>query len=153
MRITSFLRFVQAIPPVRTVLWFGYDNPHTTCYVPIYSGVLETKKAGEPDRNTFSLDSAQWAFILADDLVNHRYQEAMEDLKAVRDPLEQGFAKQVLEADKKALELAKKDPAKAQEYLTKFTSDCMEKAEKAWWQLNWDLISSTITTKRNNIIF
>lgn len=132
--------------PVRTVLWFGYDNPHTTCYVPIYSGVLETRQSWRTfDRNSFNLSSAQWGFILADDLVNHRYQEAMEDLKAVRNPLEQNFAKQVLEVDKKALELAKKDSSKAQEYVTKFTNECMEKTEKAWWKLNWDLI-----TKYNN---
>jgi dipeptidase len=135
--------------PVRTVLWFGYDNPHTTCYVPIYSGVLETRKNWRTfDRNTFSLDSTQWAFILADDLVNHRYQEAIADLKAVREPLEQGFAKQVLEIDKKALELAQKDPAQAQEYITKFTNECMEKTEKAWWQLNWDLISKYNNNKK-----
>ena len=127
---------------VKTVLWFGYDNPHTTCYVPVYSGILQTKESWRTfDRKAFSLGSAQWAFILADDLVNHRYQDAIKDLKAVRDPLELDFAKQAAEVDKKALELAKEDPAKAQEYITKFTNDCMEKAEKAWWQLNWDLIS------------
>ena len=136
--------------PVKTILWFGYDNPHTTCYVPIYSGMLQTKESWRTfDRNAFSLDSTQWAFILADDLVNRRYQESMEDLKAVRTPLEQEFAAQSAEVDKKALELAKEDPEKAREYLTNYTNECMEKVEKAWWQLNWTLITKYNNNKQN----
>ena len=73
----------------------------------------------------------------------------MEDLKAVRTPLEQEFAAQSAEVDKKALELAKEDPEKAREYLTNYTNECMEKVEKAWWQLNWTLITKYNNNKQN----
>lgn len=135
--------------PVRTVLWFGYDNPHTTCYVPIYSGVLETLGSWRVfDRNAFSLGSAQWAFILADDLVNHRYQEAIQDLVKVRTPLEEAFFKELAGIDEKVLDLAKNDPAAAQKYVTEYTQSCMKKAEKAWWDLNWQLISAYNNNKK-----
>ncbi len=97
--------------PLRTILWFGYDNPHTTCYVPIYNGVTDTPETWRTfDRNAFDLKSTQWAFILGDELVNRRYQEAMADLTAVRAPLEKSFFDRIPEIDKKAAELAAADP-------------------------------------------
>lgn len=129
--------------PLKTVLWFGYDNPHTTCYVPIYCGVLDIKESWRTfDRNSFSLNSAQWAFILADDLVNRRYQDAIKDLRQVRDSLEGTFFKEQKDIDAKALELSKKDLQKAKEYLTQYTENCMEKVEASWWDLNWSLITN-----------
>ncbi len=132
--------------PLKTVLWFGYDNPNTTCYVPIYCGALDTRENWRTfDRDAFSLNSAQWAFILADDLVNKRYQDAIKDLHQVRDPLEETFFKEQKDVDAKALELSKKNLQSAKDYLTEYTKSCMEKVEKAWWNLNWTLI-----TKYNN---
>ncbi len=129
--------------PLRTILWFGYDNPHTTCYVPIYNGVTDTPETWRTfDRNAFDLKSTQWAFILGDELVNRRYQEAMADLTAVRAPLEKSFFDRIPEIDKKAAELAAADPAKAKAFLTDFTKECMEKTEQTWWKLNWQLIST-----------
>lgn len=144
----SFVSQARAgVPDVmKTVLWFGYDNPHTTCYVPIYNGVTDTKESWRTfDRNQFSLGSAQWSFILADDLVNDRYGDAMADMRSVREPLENGFFARIPEIDAKAAELYKKDPAAAKKFLTEFTLGCMDETEKAWWNLNWTLI-----TKYNN---
>ncbi len=132
--------------PMRTILWFGFDNPHTTCYVPIYNGITTTKESWRTfDRNDFTLDSTQWAFILADDLVSRRYADSMNDLISVRAPLEKGFFKKVADVDAKAAKLYKESPEKAKKYLTDFTDSCMKDVEKAWWKLNWSLI-----TKYNN---
>jgi dipeptidase len=135
------------VPDVmRTILWFGYDNPHTSCYVPIYNGVTDTKESWRTfDREQFSLESAQWGFILSDELVNHRYGDAMADLKAVRDPMEKGFFDRIAEVDAEAVKLYKESPEKARKYLTDFTLECMDQVERAWWGLNWNLI-----TKYNN---
>ncbi len=128
--------------PLRTILWFGFDNPHTTCYVPIYNGVTDTPEHWRTfDRNAFDLKSTQWAFILGDELVNKRYQEAMIDMRAVREPLEKSFFDRIPEIDKQGAELAAADPAKAKQFLTDFTKECMDKTQQAWWQLNWQLIS------------
>ncbi|MCR5346619.1 MAG: C69 family dipeptidase [Fretibacterium sp.] len=124
--------------PVGGVLWFGYDNPAHTLYVPVYTGTRDTKESWKSnfDRDKFSADCAQWAFMLQDDVVNWRYQEAIKDLEAVRNPIEDEFFKNQAEVEKKASALYKEDPAKATKFLTDYTIECMDKAEKAYWNLN-----------------
>lgn len=135
--------------PVGGVMWFGFDNPAHTVYVPVYTGTRDTKDTwkGPFDRDKFSFDSAQWAFMLQDDVVNWRYQEAIKDLEAVRGPLEDEFFAKQPEIEKQAAELYKKDPAEATKFLTKYTIECMEKAEKAWWELNFTSIAKYINNR------
>ncbi len=135
--------------PVGGVMWFGYDQPAHTLYVPVYTGTRDTKESWKSnfDRDLFSFDSAQWAFMLQDDVVNWRYQEAIEDLKAVRDPIEAEFFAKQAEIEKKATELYKEDPAKAEKFLTDYTIECMAKAEKAYWDLNARSIAKYINNR------
>ena len=135
--------------PVGGVMWFGYDNPAHTLYVPVYTGTRDTKDTwkGDFDRDKFSFDSAQWAFILQDDVVNWRYQEAVKDLEAVRDPIEDEFFKNQAEIEKKAADLFKEDPSKATQFLTDYTIECMGKAEKAYWDLNFTSIAKYINNR------
>jgi len=79
--------------------------------------------------------------MLADDLVNRRYQDAIQDLEAVRDPLQAEFFANQEAVEKKALELYNEDPMKAKQYLTEYTHEAMAKATKAYWDLNWELIA------------
>jgi dipeptidase len=131
------------------VLWYGFDNPAHTLYVPVYTGTRDTKDTwkGSFDRDKFSFDSAQWAFMLQDDIVNWRYQEAIKDLEAVRGPIEDEFFARQPEIEKKAAELAAKDPAKASQFLTGYTIECMEKAEKAYWELNFTSLAKYINNR------
>ena len=136
--------------PLTTILWFGYDNPHTTCYVPIYNGALQTLPSWQVfDRNEFSLDSAQWAFILADDLELRRYGDAMQDLLALRGPLEEKFARETAEIDREGAELFKTNPAAVERLVTDFTWECMERAEKQWRKLNGILIMKYNNNKKS----
>lgn len=127
--------------PVGGVMWFGFDNPYHTVYVPIYTGTRDTKETWRTfDRNKFDLKSTQWAFILQDDLVNIRWQDTIKDLNAVRGPIEKEFFDKQSEIEKQAVALYKESPAKAEKFLTDYTVAAMEKVENAWWQLNWDTI-------------
>ena len=136
--------------PLSTILWFGFDAPHTTCYVPIYCGATDTKASWRQfDRDSYTPESAQWTFMLADDLVLKRYAEAMADLEAVRAPLEKSFFDETARIDKEGAELYKRDPAAATQMVTSFTLDCMDKAEKAWHQLNRTLITKYINNKKS----
>jgi len=127
--------------PIGGVLWLYLDNPHMACYVPVYAGVQEIIPSWKTfDRNKFSLDSARWAFALADDLVNRRYQDAIKDLKAVRDPIQAEFFAMQPGIEVAVLELFKRDPDLAKRFLTNYTGSCMKRAEKAYWDLDWDLI-------------
>jgi len=124
------------------ILWFYYDNPHTSIHVPIYAGVQEIPLSWSTfDRTEFGLDADRWAFMLADDLVNRRYQDAIKDLREVRDPLQEEFFANQESIEKKALELYKEDPMKAKQFLTDYTKSTMEKATKVYWDLNWELIA------------
>jgi dipeptidase len=128
--------------PIGGVMWFYFDNPNTSIHVPIYVGVQEIPDSWTIfNRTQFSLDADRWAFMLADDLVNRRYQDAIEDLKAVRDPLQAEFFANQEAVEKKALELYNEDPMKAKQYLTEYTHEAMAKATKAYWDLNWELIA------------
>lgn len=124
------------------IIWFYFDNPATSIHIPIYVGVQEIPASWSTfDRTKFSLESDRWAFMLADDLVNRRYQDAIKDLRAVRDPLQAEFFANQEAVEKKALELYNEDPMKAKQYLTEYTSEAMAKATKTYWELNWDLIA------------
>ena len=129
--------------PVGGVMWFGYDNPAHTLYVPVYTGTRDTKESWKSnfDRDKLSLNCAQWAFMLQDDVVNWRYQEAIKDLEAVRNPIEDDFFKRQAEVEKQAADLYKESPEKASEFLTKYTIECMDRAEKAYWDLNFSSIA------------
>ena len=131
------------------VMWYGFDNPAHTLFVPVYTGTRDTKDTwkGNFDRDKFSFDSAQWAFMLQDDIVNWRYQEAIIDLKAVRDPIEDEFFARQAEIEKKAAELHAKSPAEASKFLTEYTIECMDKAEKAFWELNFTSIAKYINNR------
>ncbi len=124
------------------IIWFYFDNPNTSIHVPIYVGVQEIPDSWTIfNRTQFSLEADRWAFMLADDLVNRRYQDAIQDLKAVRDPLQAEFFANQEAVEKKALELYNEDPMKAKQYLTEYTHEAMAKATKAYWDLNWELIA------------
>lgn len=124
------------------IIWFYFDNPNTSIHVPIYVGVQEIPSSWTTfNRTQFSLEADRWAFMLADDLVNRRYQDAIQDLKAVRDPLQAEFFANQEAVEKKALELYNEDPMKAKQYLTEYTHEAMAKATKAYWDLNWELIA------------
>ena len=85
--------------------------------------------------------------MLQDDVVNWRYQEAIKDLEAVRNPIEDEFFKNQPEVEKKAMELYKKNPAEAEKFLTDYTIECMDKAEKAYWELNFTSIAKYINNR------
>jgi len=131
------------------VYWFYLDNQHVSTYVPIYAGVQEISplyKTYDPDK--FSEDSARWAIDFVDNLLYLRWQYALKDLRAVRDPLETGFFENQPSIDAKALELYKKDPDLAKKFMTDYTRSNMEKIVKMYQ----DLRNLLITKYTNNRI-
>jgi len=122
--------------PVGGLAWFYFDNPHTSCYVPIYAGVERFPDSWQTyDRTRFSRRSARWAFAQMDNLVNHRYQDIIKDLRSIRDPLEAEFFAGQPAIEAEALEVYKRSPLEAGEFLTDYTNRCMERAETAYWDL------------------
>jgi len=125
--------------------WFGYDAPHTTCYFPIYCGVTElpesfTKGMRGGSYDVFSRESAWWAFNFVSNWADLKFSYMIEDIKAVRDPLEAEFFAVQPSIEKTATELYKQDPALAQTFLTTYTNSCAIRVVDAYWKLASQLV-------------
>ena len=135
--------------PIGGVYWFYLDNQHVSTYVPIYAGVQEISplyKTYDPDK--YNESSARWAIDFVDNLLYLKWQEAIKDLRAVRDPLEDGFFKKQQSIDAKALELYKKNPELANKFLTDYTKLNMEKIVKMYVELRNFLITKYTNNKQ-----
>ncbi len=128
--------------PVGGIYWFYHDNPFVSAYVPVYAGVTDVAPAYKAyDHTAYSEDSARWGVDLVEKLLNLRWQDAVKDLQAARDPLEEGFFASQAQVEAKALDLHKKDPALAARYLTDLTVSRMNDIVKMFRRLREVLIS------------
>lgn len=136
-------------PPVGGVYWFYLDNQHVSTYAPIYAGVQEISplyKTYDPDK--FSEDSARWAIDFVDNLLYLKWQEAIKDLRAARDPLEASFFEEQPSIDAKALALYKKNQNQAKKFLTDYTRERMEKIVQMYRDLRGVLITKYTNNKQ-----
>jgi len=134
--------------PIGGVYWFYLDNQYVSTYVPIYAGVQEISQpymTYDPDR--FSEESARWAIDFVDNLLYLRWQDAMEDLRAVRDPLENGFFRSQEKIDAEAMELHSRGADKTTEYLTELTNKRMEEVVNMYRDLRRLLITKYTNNK------
>ena len=139
----SFIGQVRDTLPesLAAVAWLGYDQPITTCYVPVYAGtqkVPDTYMNADPKK--FDTNSTWWAFNFIANWVDLRFNAMIEDIRAEQKRLEGKFFAEQADFEKKAAELYKKDPKKASEMITKHVGDYMTQLDKDWWALAWNLV-------------
>jgi len=137
--------------PIGGVYWVYLDNQYTGIYVPIYAGVERINplySTYDPDR--FSEESARWVYDFAENLLYLKWQEAIVDLRAVRDPLEREFLDKLTEVDRQALDLMKKDEGKVRAFLTDTAWKYMNRAVKAYRDLRYTLISKYSNNKQGS---
>ncbi len=123
------------------VYWVYLDNPYFSPYIPIYTGntsIAETYKLYNP--NQYSEKSARWAIDFVDNLASLRFQEVAKDVQAVRTPFEQEMFDNQSKIEAEALELLKKNPKKAQEFLTSYSNGKMDRVTAMFLQLRNDII-------------
>jgi dipeptidase len=124
------------------VYWFYVDNPYVSTYVPIYAGVRQISELYETyDARQFSEGSARWTVDLVDNLMHLRWQNAVNDLRAARDPIEAEFFTTQSAIDRQALDLYRKDPAEASAFLTNLTRTRMERVVRMYRDLRGTLIT------------
>jgi dipeptidase len=124
------------------VYWLYLDNQYVSTYVPIHAGVQEISPYYQTyDPEAFSEDSARWLIDFVDNLLYLRWQDAMEDVRAERDPLEASFFATQEEVEKKALDLYQSSPEEAEAFLTDHTRECMEKVVDLYRRLRNLLIT------------
>jgi dipeptidase len=87
------------------------------------------------DHFVFSRDSARWAFDYVDFHTQVAYSYAIEDVKAAREKWEGGALRDIPVIDQAALEIFKRSPAEAWEFLTDFSVRNADAVVDAWWKL------------------
>jgi dipeptidase len=123
------------------VYWIFIDNPYVGPYVPMYAGNLSTHESYQVyDPEKYDERSARWAFDFVDNLANLKFQEAIKDVRVVRDPFEQAMFDRQAEVEEEALALHKKDPQSAREYLTEYSNGLMKQATEMYVELRNELI-------------
>ncbi|MBN2185375.1 MAG: C69 family dipeptidase [Candidatus Krumholzibacteriota bacterium] len=128
--------------PVGGIYWFFVDNQHVGAYLPIYTGVKEIHDSYQIwDPEKYDERSVRWAIDFVDNLLYLKWQEAIKDVRAVRDPVEAEFFEQQAEIDKKAAKLFKEESKKAEKYLTGITLERMEKIHWIYYELRDQLIT------------
>ena len=129
------------------VYWVYLDNPYFSPYVPIYAGnlsVAETYNIYDP--NKYDEKSARWAIDFVDNLANLKFQEISKDVQAVRNPFENEMFTKQAQIEIEAQKLYKKNPKEAQEFLTAYSNDLMNKVTEMYIGLR----NSIITKYTNN---
>ena len=128
-------------PAIGGVYWLYLDNQHISTYVPIHAGVTEIipqYKTFHPDE--YDEESARWVIDFVDNLLYLRWQEAIKDLREVRDPLEQSFFSGQQEFEIQVLEVYRDDPKRAREMLTARAKENMEAVLEMYRELRKKLI-------------
>jgi len=131
------------------IYWFYVDNAFTSAYVPMYAGVTDVADCYKHyDKEQFSENSIRWVVDFVDNLLYLRWQEAVKDLWAARNPLEQSFFDEQDEVDKTFLDLYNKNPKKARKYITDLTIDRQNEALKMFQDLRIKLITKYTNNKQ-----
>ena len=124
------------------IYWFYVDNPSVSPYVPVYAGVTDVSPLYKTyDYREFSEGSARWTVDFVEKLMLLRWQPALKDLRAARDPVESGFFAEQAAVDAKAAAMLKTDPAGAARYLTGLTVSRMETLVEVYRKLRKTLLA------------
>ncbi len=123
------------------VYWIFLDNPYVGPYVPMYAGNLSTHESYQVyDPEQYDERSARWAYDFVDNLASLKFQEAIKDVWAKRDPFEPAMFDSQPEIEKEALALYEDDPQAARKYLTDYSNSLMEQATRMYVGLRNELI-------------
>ncbi len=124
------------------VYWVYLDNPYFSPYVPIYAGNLSTHESYQIyDPNQYSEESARWAIDFVDNLSNLKFQSITNDVREVRNPFESKMFENQKNIEQEALKLYKKDPKKAQEFLTEYSNGLMNDVTQMFLELRNQIIT------------
>ena len=100
------------------------------------------------DKNVYDENSMRWAVDFVDNLLYLKWQDAVKDLHAVRDPLEQRFFDEQATVDSTFQELNKKSPKKAKQYITDLTISRQNETLKMFQDLKITLITKYTNNKQ-----
>ncbi|WP_164020234.1 dipeptidase [Pyxidicoccus trucidator] len=134
----------QSMPgPIGGVLWFGLDDTAMTVYTPMYAGIREVPKnfaQGVASRGKFSWDSSFWVFNWVSNQAYARWSDISVDVQREQGALEGQFLADQADVEKAALELYKRSPEEARQYLTAYSVKQGERVHSQWRKLGETLL-------------
>ncbi len=108
--------------PIGGVYWYSPDDTYTNCYVPFYDSALRIpERYTVGDIRKFSWKSAWWIFNLVANYAYGRYSDAVRDIRKVQKELEDKFFSLQPAVERAALEIYRKSPRLAVEFLTEYS--------------------------------
>ena len=120
--------------------WFANDDGNMVPFTPVYCCATEAPRPyntpGADDLN-FSFDNAYWVQNWVSNMVYPRYSVLFPTLQAVRDSLDQSYARLQKEVEDKALTMDGKERV---DYLTAYTAEKADQMLSRWRQLATHLI-------------
>lgn len=93
-------------PELSGIHWLAMGIAAQSVYVPFYAGIQTTPADYQRGEQTYSTDSAYWAFKQAGVMVDGHYAEFGDDLKTVQKELTQQFGAAVIKTDRLAQHLS-----------------------------------------------
>ncbi len=126
--------------PVGGICWLGFDNPATTPRAPIFAGVTDLPADFKIDNHKkYRTDSASWAFRRASRLASIRWGKNKKRIQEKVIALEKQALSDLPDLERRAGELFEKDPAKAREFLTRYTISFCRAMTHQFWELGDEL--------------
>lgn len=120
------------------ILWFGVDDAASTCYMPMFCGILSAPHElmeGNGSMVDYSANAAYWRFTRVSQLVYSRYSDMIQHVQELQNSLEGSFVTEIKKMESKMVELYKNDPAQAQREVTAYSHQVCRKVCEAWDRL------------------
>lgn len=117
------------------IYWFGVDDAGSCVYVPFYMGITKPAEKwaeGYGDMLTYKDDAAFWVFNRVAHFKYLYYNRVMVDISKHQADLENKFAEYQPEIEKAALDLYKKDPVLARQFLTDYSCNMANYVVDYW---------------------
>ncbi|MFO7368873.1 MAG: C69 family dipeptidase [Bacteroidales bacterium] len=124
--------------PVGGILWFGVDDTYSTVYTPMYCGMNAVPPSfakGNGSMMEFTPDAAFWVFNQVSNLAYTRYNYMIPYIQEKQKELEKKYLAEIIEVDKVAGTLYKKNPKKAIQYITSYSVKSGENTVAEWKKL------------------
>ncbi|MBR6775856.1 MAG: C69 family dipeptidase [Bacteroidales bacterium] len=117
------------------IIWFGVDDAASTVYCPMYTCMTEIPlcfREGNGGIMEYSETAAFWIFNQVTNWAYTKYEYIHPEIAEKQAAYEQGWVDGIAKVDERAAELYQEDPAKAVEYLTRFSTKEAEKLTADW---------------------
>eukprot|EP00928_Gymnodinium_smaydae_P029861 TRINITY_DN22371_c0_g1_i2.p1 TRINITY_DN22371_c0_g1~~TRINITY_DN22371_c0_g1_i2.p1 ORF type:complete len:596 (+),score=90.89 TRINITY_DN22371_c0_g1_i2:28-1788(+) len=140
---TSWSHIVEARPNGRGVMWFGYDAPHGTAYLPFFggatSGAPPAWHSHEGHMSNFSTNTAWWAFQLLNQYSDLNFEVINAAVRKKAKAIEtEGRANvQLWEA-----QVAGLSDEEALPILTRKSNEFAEAKLAEWWKFAGDIFAT-----------